>query len=31
MAKLFYFKGLAKKLQAKRAKQESLDDFFKKQ
>jgi len=31
MAKLFYFKGLVKKLQAKRAKQVSLDDFFKKQ
>jgi hypothetical protein len=28
MAKLFYFKGLVKKLQAK---QVSLDDFFKKQ
>jgi hypothetical protein len=31
MAKLFYFKGLIKKLQAKRTKQVSLDDFFKKQ
>ena len=31
MAKLFYFKGLIKKIQAKRAKQVSLDDFFKKQ
>jgi hypothetical protein len=31
MAKLFYFKGLVKKLQAKGAKQVSLDDFFKKQ
>jgi hypothetical protein len=31
MAKLFYFKGLVKKLQAKWAKQVSLDDFFKKQ
>jgi hypothetical protein len=31
MAKLFYFKGLTKKLQAKRTKQVSLDDFFKKQ
>ena len=31
MAKLLYFKGLVKKLQAKWAKQVSLDDFFKKQ
>ena len=31
MAKLFYFKGLIKKIQAKWAKQVSLDDFFKKQ
>jgi hypothetical protein len=31
MAKLFYFKGIVKKLQTKRAKQVSLDDFFKKQ
>jgi hypothetical protein len=31
MAKLFYFKGLVEKIQAKWAKQVSLDDFFKKQ
>ena len=28
MAKLFYFKGLIKKIQAKRAKQVSLDDLY---
>ena len=31
MAKLFYFKGLVEKIQAKWANQVSLDDFFKKQ